>query len=126
VARMSPAPRTRRHPGRRIALLTAAVLVGYFAYHLALGDRGVARLLDLRAERATALAAHDAALAAQATWEARVAPLRDATLDPDAVEARAREVLGYRREGERSFVVPSACLEGPGPDHKGPASAPCP
>lgn len=95
----------RRRAGRRLALLAGVVLCGYFAFHLTFGARGYVRLSAAQAELARAEIALAEAQAQHKTWEARAAPLRAATLDPDAVEARARAVLGWRREGEAVILL---------------------
>jgi len=95
----------RARAGRRVALLVGLVLSGYFAYHLALGARGVVRLSALEAEVARAESDLAAARAERDVWEARAAPLRGPAPDMDAVEARARDILGWRREGERTIVL---------------------
>lgn len=104
---------TPSRTGRRLALLIGVVLMGYFAYHLAFGNRGLARLDALKTELAQSERQHEAALAQRTAWEAKVAPLRDKSLDLDAVEERARDVLGYRREEEQVIFIPSEDFRDP-------------
>ncbi len=98
---------------RRLAGLTFGLLVlGYFAYHLVVGDRGLLaywRLEDLLAEAEN----HHAALTSERiSWEQKVRLLRADHLDLDLLEERARAVLSLGQP-EDYYVITA-------PDHHDP------
>ncbi len=73
------------------------MLAAYFSAHALAGQNGLLAWIELQ-KQATSLEAELQSVRAQRIETShRIARLRDASLDLDYVEERAREVLGYAR-----------------------------
>jgi cell division protein FtsB len=90
-----------RRRARQVApQVVAACLVGYFAYHLVHGERGLSAYLRLKQDLAAAEQTRAEVTAERKALEQRVALLRAEHLDPDMLSERARNLLGYGRANE--------------------------
>ena len=100
----------QRRLARLLPHLFLAAVLGYFAYHIVHGERGMlrsnllTRTLDEREVRLAALSEQHDVLAA------RVGGLRRGSLDLDLLEERARLVLGYGAEGDAMILLPERGL----------------
>ena len=86
------------------------VLTAYFLHAAAVGDRGLRAAAERQRDL---LAAQDALIRAEAergVWERRVAGLRANRLDTDAVEERARAMLGLSHPDDIVVPLPDAPL----------------
>ena len=73
----------------------AVSVVGYFGYHALHGERGFLAWRELKGDLAVARTV-EAQIAGQwARLDRRTALLRADNLDPDLLDERARELLGY-------------------------------
>ena len=73
----------------------AVSVVGYFGYHALHGERGFLAWRELKGDLAVARTV-EARIAGQwARLDRRTALLRADNLDPDLLDERARELLGY-------------------------------
>lgn len=96
-----------RRRARQIApQVIAACVVGYFAYHLVHGERGLLAYLRLEQELAAAEQTREALAAERGRLEARVSLLRPEHLDRDMLGERARRLLGYARPDEMVVLLP--------------------
>lgn len=76
----------------------AGLVTAYFGMHAYSGDRGLKAKEDIEREKA-ALTQELAGLREERTgWSRRVALLRSASLDPDMLDERARDMLHYVHE----------------------------
>ncbi len=92
---------------RRLAGLTFGLLVlGYFGYHLVVGDRGLLAYWRLQELLARAEADHVTLVSKRALWEQKVGLLRADHLDLDLLEERARAVLSLGRAEEYYVITP--------------------
>ncbi len=93
IAVMAFARELKRKARAAVAPLVFLSLVGYFGWNATHGDRG----LVAYAERQTLLKKAEADLslaqAEQATWERRLAGLRNNSIDRDTLDERARAML---------------------------------
>jgi len=93
---------------RRLRAVTGPALgfalVGYFAYHLCAGERGLLAWLQLSQELRDAEATYSAVHAEERAMENRVSLLRSDHLDPDMLDERARAVLHLG--GPNEVIVP--------------------
>jgi cell division protein FtsB len=99
---------------RRLRAIATPVLgvslVGYFAYHVFVGDRSVLAWLQLNQELRDAQATYAAVHTDKEALERRVNLLRSAHIDPDMLDERVRAVL--QMGGPNEIVIP---LPGPTP-----------
>lgn len=75
-------------------------VVAYFAYHAVQGDRGLIALGKLRLDVDQLQAQVLDVRAARMDLERKVYALRSDSLDPDLLEERARQLLGYGHTDE--------------------------
>jgi cell division protein FtsB len=73
----------------------AALMIGYFGVNAYTGSRGLKVRQDLDREIAQLSADLAALKGERANWERRVLLLRSESLDPDALDERARTLLNY-------------------------------
>jgi cell division protein FtsB len=85
---------------RAILPVVGLLVLGYFAYHVVEGDRGIRAWNRLNQEIAAAKAERAAALRKRKAWERRVNSLRRGTIDEDMLDERARVMLNYARKDE--------------------------
>ena len=90
----------RRLLGRSLLPLGAMLAMVYFAHHALFDDHGVRRLFGLRSQIAEKSQALDAERARREALEAKVSGLQGQHIDPDLLDERAREALGYARPDE--------------------------
>ena len=69
--------------------------VGYFAFHVVHGDRGLIAWWDIKQRVAAAKETLAAARAERQTFERRVRLMHPGSLDSDMLEERARVMLNY-------------------------------
>lgn len=95
---------------RRARLITGPVLgitlVGYFAYHLFAGDRGLIAWAHLTQDLRDAKATLAAIESEKQTLDRRVSLLRPDHLDRDMLDERAREVLNLAGPDEIVILNP--------------------
>jgi cell division protein FtsB len=90
-----------RHRARHAVLPVFCVsLVGYFVYHLIQGDRGLIALSHLNRDIGQLETDVAVAKSERAAIERRTTLLRPNSIDPDMLDERSREVLGFSRPGE--------------------------
>jgi cell division protein FtsB len=108
-----------RHEMRRrfrhaAAPVICACAVVYFGYHAIQGDHGLITYLRYGQYIETLQAEYDRTLQSRQTLEHRVSLLRTKSLDPDLLEERARDVLGFAHPDDRVIY-----LDQPQPDGDG-------
>lgn len=101
---MSLIPEFRRRASHIVGPVLAALIVGYFIYHMVQGDRGLLAWASLRqqvsyAEQVLVDSNHD-----RAKLEARVAQLHPDRIDADLLDEQARLVLGFSRPEDRVIL----------------------
>ena len=96
----------RSRAKRVVFHVTAAAVVGYFAYHAVEGSRGVKRWAELREDLSVAHTQQAALAAEREMLEGRVNLLRRWNLDPDLLEEQAKIILNYGREDEFLVILP--------------------
>ena len=69
--------------------------VGYFAFHVVHGDRGLIAWWNIKQRVSTAKQALAVTRGERETLERRVRLMEPGTLDPDMIEERARLMLNY-------------------------------
>jgi len=79
------------------------VITGYFAWNAVHGARGLEAQAAERTELAQAKLQFAAVDAARAQWEAKIAALGNQSIDPDMLDAEARQVLSFA--GPSDLVV---------------------
>ena len=99
-----------REMRRRAKVLVAPVfglaLIGYFAYHLVEGDRGLRAWLRVTQELGRAKENLAAAAAERRALEHRVSHLRSDHVDPDLLDAQARKTLDVAAPDEIVIMQP--------------------
>ena len=99
-----------REMRRRAKVLVAPVfglaLIGYFAYHLVEGDRGLRAWLRVIQELGRAKENLAAAAAERRALEHRVSHLRSDHVDPDLLDAQARKTLDVAAPDEIVIMQP--------------------
>lgn len=96
----------RRRARHAVGPLMGAAVAAYFVFHAVQGDRGLIAWWHLRQEIAKAQSEQQEVAAIRADLEQRVSLLRPDSLDPDMLEERARQMLGYGRKGEQVILLP--------------------
>lgn len=97
-----------RRRARKIApQVVAACLVGYFAYHAVQGERGLYAYMQMQKDLERAQAVAETLSEQRREMEGKVALLRPDSLDPDMLEERARNVLGFARDDEAVIYLES-------------------
>ncbi len=93
-------PRRRLRLRRAIVPVVGLLVLGYFAYHVVEGDRGIRAWNRLNQEIAAAKAEQAAVKKKSRTWNRRVNSLRRGAIDEDMLDERARVMLNYARKDE--------------------------
>jgi cell division protein FtsB len=93
-------PKRRLRLRRAILPVVGLLVLGYFAYHVVEGDRGIRAWNRLNQEIAAAKAERATALKKRTSWERRANSLRRGTIDEDMLDERARVMLNYARKDE--------------------------
>jgi cell division protein FtsB len=83
-----------------------ACLVGYFAYHVVQGDRGLRALQEVRQDLTKARATEAKLADKRARLDRRVSLLRPDGLDPDMLAERAHLLLNFGRDDEYVILLP--------------------
>lgn len=76
-----------------VLYLVSGAVVGYFVYHAQHGDRGIATKMALKQQIVDLQAELDTLKTEHAQWDARVAMLRNESVDRDLLEEQARLTL---------------------------------
>ncbi len=97
---MSLAFELRRRSRQAIAPVVGACAIVYMGYHVVQGDYGLIAWMRLTQEIIDARAEHDAVAAERAELEHRVTLLRPDSLDPDLLDERARDTLGFAHRND--------------------------
>jgi len=100
LPRMSLVYELRRRSRHAIFPVLSACAIGYFSYHLVQGDYGLIAWARLAQEIETTRVEQTRVAAQRAELEHRVSLLRPTSLDPDLLDERARDVLGFAKPGE--------------------------
>src|SRR5712691_6785841 len=99
-----------REMRRRAMVLAAPVfglaLIGYFAYHLIEGERGLRTWLRVTQELRGAKETLSAVAAERAAIEHRVSHLRSDRVDPDLLDAQVRKTLDVVSPDEIVIIAP--------------------
>ncbi len=82
-------------------------LSGYFLWHASQGDRGLVSYAERQKDLVLARAQLERARADVALWERRVAGLRGARLDADALDERARAMLNASEPSDVVLMYPN-------------------
>lgn len=96
----------RRLLGRAAVPVIALSAMAYFAQHALFDDHGLRRLLALSDSIAKREAEFERRTAELAAMEAQVRALDPSSIDPDLLDERAREVLGFARPDEIIIYKP--------------------
>lgn len=95
---------------RQLAAVVAPVvflsLSGYFGWHASQGDRGLVSYAERRKDLVLAQAQLERAQTEVTLWERRVAGLRGAWLDADALDERARAMLNASDPNDIVLMYP--------------------
>ncbi|MGE5145407.1 MAG: FtsB family cell division protein [Candidatus Eiseniibacteriota bacterium] len=97
----------RRRAKALIGPLLGVALIGYFAYHLVEGDRGLRAWLRLTEELRTAKAKLGAVAAERAALDHRVSHLRSDHVDPDLLDTQVRRNLDVASPDEIVIMTPA-------------------
>ena len=92
--------RLRRRILQVLAPVTAAALVGYFAFYTVEGERGLITLTRLQAQESQSQAELSALKARRDALELKVTSLRPDSLDLDRLDERTRLLLNDSRSDE--------------------------
>ena len=90
----------RRRARYAVLPVCCVSLIGYFAYHLIQGDRGLIALSRLSKDIGRLQTEVSVAKTERAEIEGRTKLLRPNSLDPDMLDERARAELGFSRPDE--------------------------
>ena len=100
-----------REMRRRAKVLVAPVLglalIGYFAYHLVEGDRGLRAWMRLTQEMRSAKMALADVSAERARLERRAGNMRSEHLDPDLLDSQVRRTLDFAAPDEIVIIQPA-------------------
>ncbi len=99
---------TRERKSRWGLTVILISLVGYFGGRGVTGDFGLMAWAAIRADHTATIAHRDALRTHEARLADAAVRLRDASLDLDYLDERARAVVGLARPGER--IVPAQSL----------------
>jgi cell division protein FtsB len=100
--------RTRFHRLVQAVMLycMAAAAIAYFGFHAYHGDHGMQAKRQLLSQIDELRSDLQTLRREKAEIERRVAVLRPASIDPDMLDQRAREVLNYAHPHDLVFVLP--------------------
>ncbi len=90
-----------------VAPVLFLALTGYFGWHASQGDRGLVSYAERQKDLVLARAQLDRAQQDVVLWERRVAGLRGARLDPDALDERARAMLNASDPNDVVMMYPN-------------------
>ncbi|MEA1937972.1 MAG: septum formation initiator family protein [Pseudomonadota bacterium] len=88
-----------------VAPIIGAMIIGYFAYYMVYGERGLIRLNRLQARLETAHIAMDELEQRRAVLAEDVERLRPDTLDLDMIDEAVRRRLHYAAANERIVLI---------------------
>ncbi len=98
--------RLRRRTVQIMGHVTAAALVGYFAYYTVEGERGLMALARLQLQEKHATADYDRLKSEREALELKVTSLRSNSLDLDRLDERMRLLLNDSRPDEVIINLP--------------------
>ncbi len=87
--------------------LFAAAFIGYFGVNAFTGNHGLRAQADLDQQLAAMQQELSGLKAERMQWERRVSLLRSDGIDPDMLDERARELLGFADPRDLTMVVPA-------------------
>ncbi len=119
---MSFARDIRRQARQVVAPVLGISLLTYFAYHAIQGERGLFAWIALNQQLKQTHALADAVAAQRGELENRVQRLSSASLDPDLLDERVRNMLNLARQDEVVIMLPPSLASGAATEAK-PASA---
>jgi cell division protein FtsB len=111
-------PKRRLRLRRAIFPVVGLLVIGYFAYHVFEGDRGIRAWNRLNQEIAAAKAERNEAQNKSNSWTRRVNSLRRGTIDEDMLDERARVMLNYARKDEIVILYRKPLTEGNGANRR--------
>lgn len=82
-----------------------ACAVAYFGFHAIQGDHGLVTYMRYGQYISTLQAEYAATVRARENLEHRVSLLRSQSLDPDLLEERARDILGFAHPDDRVIYL---------------------
>lgn len=85
--------------------VVCACAVAYFGFHALQGDHGLITYLRYGQYIGSLQAEYDQTLKVRENLEHRVSLLRSKSLDPDLLEERARDVLGFAHPNDRVIYL---------------------
>ena len=97
---MSLAHELRRRSKQAVFPVLCACAIGYFGYHLVQGDYGLMAWVKLAQQIELTKAERARVSAERAELEHRVSLLRPSSLDPDLLDERARQTLGFAHRND--------------------------
>ncbi len=97
----------KRQARAAVAPVVFLSLTGYFGWHASQGERGLVIYAERQKDLVLARAQLDRAQAEVALWERRVAGLRGARLDADALDERARAMLNASDPNDVVLMYPN-------------------
>ena len=83
----------------------SALLIGYFWVNAHSGNLGLRAKQDLTQQEAELSHERDNLKAEREAWDHRVSLLRPASLDPDTLDERAREMLDYAHPRDLTLML---------------------
>jgi cell division protein FtsB len=82
-----------------------ALLIGYFGVNAYTGNRGLRAKQDLDQQFAELSEELAQLKRERAEWQRRVALLKSESIDPDTLDERARDILGYMERQELTLIL---------------------
>jgi cell division protein FtsB len=83
----------------------AALFIGYFGVNAYTGNHGLRAKQDLDQQYERLTEELERLRAERTGWQRRVALLRSESIDPDTLDERAREVLGYLDRRDLTLIL---------------------
>ena len=105
--------RRMRHAAAPVICACAVV---YFSYHAIQGDHGLVTWLRYGQYISSLQTEYEQTVQARESLERRVSQLRSQSLDPDLLEERARDVLGFAHPDDRVIYLDQLPESGAKPD----------
>ena len=93
------------------ATILGACIVGYFLYHTVEGERGWFAMLRLKNEVAAAQNRLSQLQQEHRDLDHEVQLMRPSSIDPDLLDEKSREMLGYSKSNEIIVLTPKDGLD---------------
>jgi cell division protein FtsB len=97
----------RRRARALVGPVLGLALIGYFAYHLVEGDRGLFAWLRVTQELHSAKKTLENVTAEREALDHRVSHMRSARVDPDLLDTQVRKTLDVAKPDEIVIMQPS-------------------